>query len=567
MHNLHGCLRSATIFLIAASVLPACNLFTSKDGLEFIPVSNGNEYQFINEEGSILINPQFSKAGVHRDGLACVQMSGDEPLWGYIDTQGKYVVPSQYLRATSFSDGMAWTVPEGGPPTAINTTGGVVFSLQDAERARWFHEGLAAFSTLVEGEGARWGFVNKQGAVAIAPQFDAVGDFSEGRCAVRDASLDKWGYIDANGAFVITPQFDNGAAFRKGHAAVNSNGKWGLIDQAGTFMVNPQYDDAAWDGELLLVAQGDRWGWCDKEGTLLINPQFSAALGFNGTDMAPVRSGKLWGYTDREGKLVVNPQFDLALPFLGSTAMVRSGRQVGFIGTDGKFVINPQFKEYSTDILNTMAGAMPADLGEQLLEKEFTEVETDFFNLAAVETYLKGAVTPTGLGGITFATTLDEWTSKLKIDPATLNLRYREFRAPEDQAITRDASAGLTLFGKIYRTERRQEGWYTTSSYALDGSATPEAMRLVIKLNGRGRDHLLDLRSYAEGLFPGFTKDERRSRPDGSYGGFKSWMQGPAGEIVEIRSDRDSFTIDLYPGRGGEPGGDESTEEYEDGGW
>jgi hypothetical protein len=554
------------MLLIAASALPSCNLFTSKSGLEFIPVSNGNEYQFINEEGAILINPQFSQAGVHRDGLACVQMSGDEPLWGYIDTQGKYVVPSQYLHATSFSDGMAWVVPEGGPPTAINTTGGVVFSLQDSERARWFHDGLAAFSTLVEGEGARWGFVNKLGAVVIAPQFDAVGDFSEGRCAVRDAAMEKWGYIDVNGAFLITPQFDNAAPFRQGSAAVNSNGKWGLIDLAGTFTVNPQYDDAAWDGELLLVEQGDRWGWCDKEGTLLINPQFSAALGFNGTDMAPVRSGKLWGYSDREGKLVVNPQFELALPFLGSTAMVLSGRQVGFIGTDGKFVINPQYKAFSADVLNTMAGAIPSDLGIQQLNEEFTEVETDFFNLAAVETYLKDAVTPNGLGGIAFATTLDEWAERFKLDPATLNLRNREFKVV-DQPITRDAQASLTLFGKIYRTERRQEGWYTTSSYALDGSATPEAMRLEIKLNGRGRDHLLDLRSYAEGLFPGFTKDERRSRPDGSYGGFKSWMQGPAGEIVEIRSDRDSFTIDLYPGRGGEPGGDESTEEYEDGGW
>lgn len=566
MPNLTGSLRNAAMLLIAGSALTSCNLFTSKSGLEFIPVSNGNEFQFINEEGAILINPQFSKAGVHRDGLACVQMSGDDPLWGYIDEQGKYIVPSQYLHATSFSDGMAWVVPEGGPPTAINTAGGVVFSLQDAERARWFHDGLAAFSTLVEGEGARWGFVNKLGAVAIAPQFDAVGDFSEGRCAVRDAALDKWGYIDVNGAFLITPQFDDAAPFRQGSAAVNNNGKWGLIDLAGTFMVNPQYDDAAWDGELLLVAQGDRWGWCDKEGTLLINPQFSAALGFNGTDMAPVRSGKLWGYTDREGKLVVNPQFDLALPFLGSTAMVRSGRQVGFIGTDGKFVINPQFKEYSTDILNTMAGAMPADLGEQLLEKEFTEVETDFFNLAAVETYLKGAATPNGLGGISFATTLDEWAQQFKLDPATLNLRDREFKMA-DQPITRDAQASLTLYGKIYRTERRQEGWYTTSSYALDGSATPEAMRLKITLNGRGRDHLLDLRKYVEGLFTGFTKDERRSRPDGSYSGYKAWMQGPAGEIVEIRSDRDSFTIDLYPGRGGEPGGDESEEVYDGGGW
>jgi len=562
MFNPYSTLRSLTLLLLAGGTLSSCDMFTSKGGLEFIPVSSGNEFQYISNEGTILINPQFGQAGVHRDGLACVQMSGDKPLWGYIDTQGKYVVPSQFLRATSFSDGMAWTVSEGGSPTAINTTGAVVFSLQDAERARWFHDGLAAFSILVDGEGLRWGFVNKMGAVTIAPQFKSVGDFSDGRCAVHDAASDKWGYIDVNGAFIINAQFDNAAPYRRGYASVKSNGKWGLIDLAGTFTVNPQYDDAAWDGEFLLVKQSERWGWCNKEGTVVINPQFSAALGFNGMDMAPVRSGKLWGYTDRKGKLVVNPQFDLALPFMGSTAMVMSGRQVGFIATSGKFVINPQFKAFSPDILNSMPGAIPTDLGIQQLDEEFTDVLTDFFNVAAVETYLKSAVNTNGLGGISFSTTLDEWTQRFKRDPATMNLSKREHAVLDQHPVTRDAQAKLTLYGKIYRTERRQQGWYSATDHVLDGSATPEAMRLEIKLSGRGKDHLLDLRTYAEGLFPGFVKDERRSRPDGSYGGFKSWMQGPEGEIVEIRSDRNSFTIELFParrtGRGGRAEGESS---------
>ena len=66
----------------------------------------------------------------------------------------------------------------------------------------------------------RFGFVDKSGKIAINPQFDAAGRFSEG---LAEVSVGKQsGYVDKLGKLVINPQFDVAATFTDGLAAVKS---------------------------------------------------------------------------------------------------------------------------------------------------------------------------------------------------------------------------------------------------------------------------------------------------------------------------------------------------------
>ncbi len=334
----------ALIVLMFAS----CGGSKSKE-VKLIPVKSGKDFQYIDQEGKIVINPQFNQATVFRNGLALVQTNGENPKWGFIGEDGKFVIPATYKSATVFSEDLAWVVTDGSAPTAINNKGEIKITLQDAQSVCIFKGGLAAFS-VADTSGIKWGFVDNTGKVKITPQFTAVGYFNENLCAVANKD-GKWGYIDKDGKIVINNQFDRANEFINGKAVVTTEDKTGVIDAKGKYTINPQFHAMIPDGDLFVIEQDHKWGWCDKDGKIIINPQFTEAYPFGGKELAPVQSGENYGFIDKEGKIAINPQFQGALPFNGKLALVMSNKKIGFIDKDGKYVINPQFDDVSRDFM------------------------------------------------------------------------------------------------------------------------------------------------------------------------------------------------------------------------
>ena len=97
--------------------------------------------------------------------------------------------------------------------------------------------------------GGKWAYIDASGKLAVQPQFDEAGFFSEGLAPVCVGRCDfteggeyegKWGYIDASGKMVISPRFDGAQAFHVGLAAVfvgkrtlrEGDGKYGYIKSA-----------------------------------------------------------------------------------------------------------------------------------------------------------------------------------------------------------------------------------------------------------------------------------------------------------------------------------------------
>ena len=81
--------------------------------------------------------------------------------------------------------------------------------------------------------GAAWLFNDGLAAVnvsmAIKPQFDYVGAFSDGLALATLTPDGKSGYIDTTGRFVIEPQYDEAEDFSEGLAPVKKDGKWRFI--------------------------------------------------------------------------------------------------------------------------------------------------------------------------------------------------------------------------------------------------------------------------------------------------------------------------------------------------
>lgn len=481
--------------LLVVSFLSSCGGGgDSVSEVKLIPVSNGEDFQYIDREGKIVINPQFYQATVFRNGLALVKTTGDDRKWGFISEDGKYAITANYKYATIFSDDLAWVVSENAAPTAINNKGDIKVTLQDAETVNVFKEGLAAFS-VIDSSGMKWGFVDKEGKVKINSQFSNTGNFSNGKCAVENSD-GKWGYIDKEGKMLINYQFEKANEFVDGKAVVFSGRKAGLIDESGKYLINPQFSDMIDDGDKYLIEQDGKWGWCDKEGKITINPQFAEAYPFRGSKLAAVRSGKSWGYIDNDGKIVINPQFDEALPYNGKIALVVSGRQVGFIDDGGKYIINPQFDDVSKDLVMYMLNG----------SSEFESVETDFFNITSIV----NRININSPEGLSLSNKLSDVISKVKISENEFNKYSTEHMVINNEKITNDASIGFYVIANAYK--EISDGWYTKKVFNPD--AVVQGYGYVIRLFGKGYGKEKDVMDAIEKSFTGYKKDDAQSTDD-----------------------------------------------------
>jgi len=480
--------------VIFVTILFSCNFRRSQIAeLKLVPVFNGKEYQYVDRNGNIIINPQFSIATVFRDGLALVKTSNDNPKWGFISEDGKYVINAIYKRATVFSEGLAWVVSDDGPPTLINSKGAFQATLQNAESVRIFKEGLAAFSVIDTSGTVKWGFVDKSGQIKITPQFTEVSNFSDGRCAVQNSKL-KWGYIDDQGKIVINYQFDQASDFQNENAAVCLDRKFGLINADGKYVINPQFTTLQNDGNLFLINQDGKFGWCDKAGKLVINPQFDQAFPFNSNDLAPVKMGKNYGYVDKSGKIAINPQFDLAFPFNGSIGLVQSGSKIGFIDNAGRFIINPQFEvQNNEDLLNYLFNG----------ESYYNGIETDFFNITPIVTNIN-IVSPEGL---TLSSKFSDIVTKLQISQNSFNQYSNSSQVIYNRKITNDASLSFYVIGNAYRDV--PNGWYMRKEFNNNGVV--QGYAYLITLTGKGSGKAKQVKDQIEKTFQGFKLDSVQS--------------------------------------------------------
>ena len=527
-----------TLQLLAAIL--ATTIFSSCGGggdsifeVNLIPVKSGYEFQYIDKEGKIVINPQFNTATSFREGLALVETSGDEPKFGFITEDGKYAINAQYKEATVFSEGLAWAVAENSAPTAIDKKGEVKFTLQDAEKVRLFKNGLAAFSMVNEEGDEKWGFVDKTGKVFINPQFSYVSNYSEGKCGVINDE-GKWGFIDKEGKIVINHQFDEAGDFQNGKCVVASGNKEGVIDKEGKYIINPQFSSMQIDGDIFLVSQDDKYGWCDKDGKLIINPQFGHAFPFNGNKITAVQSGDSYGYIDRNGKIVINPQFDGAMPFNGKLSVVYSANKIGFIDKDGKYVINPQFDGISDDhLIYLLTGGT-----------EYSTVNTDYFNVGPI-TAILNFDSPEGF---TFSSTFEDVMKKYELDdlPSYKYSRYGpQYEVISSKKITNDASYNFYVYGssydKIIKTETKHDwngyGTYEETSYKFNGTKKPTSYGYSISLSGKGYGKGEAVISAIEGKLSGYKKDEERSDDDATY------YSNETKEIKLVKDSRNIFIV------------------------
>ncbi len=142
------------------------------------PVILGENAVFIDNKGNEKIASDFGGVGMFKSGLAPV-MDKDSGKWGYINIQGKLILPYNYDECRAFSDGLA--------TVKIND---------------------------------KWGYIDRTGKLIIEPTFDEAGDFINGI-----ASVNNDGVYSINKSGKLIAFFDGGDVYAGNHTDGVVNGK------------------------------------------------------------------------------------------------------------------------------------------------------------------------------------------------------------------------------------------------------------------------------------------------------------------------------------------------------
>ncbi len=218
---------------IAFTLKQADEVHIFSEGLAAFSVidTSGSKWGFVDDNGTIAINPQFSRCGIFSDGLCPVENS--EGKWGYVDKKGTLKIPYQFQSADKFENDMA-VVESGDKYGVIDDDGKFIinpqftFMVSDGDLFKVYQD-------------KKWGWCDDEGKFVINAQFETALNFGKADLAAVKTGKE-YGYVDREGKFVINPQFKEALPFVDGLAAIeNGNGEIGFIDKKGNFVINPQY--------------------------------------------------------------------------------------------------------------------------------------------------------------------------------------------------------------------------------------------------------------------------------------------------------------------------------------
>lgn len=372
-------MKKHLLFLLAtAALLTACSKHVLNQ--ELYPFRENGKWGYINQEGEIIVEPQFEDACDFVGEYAAVLLDTtmlksikefglgwQSPHWciidkrGHIQTKGNLQSPF-YGRITLTTDGYAIgshseddcleiTRIKDGVPFSISLLNGevdcndILFNtMEDLQR-----DGMLAYHDI---HTDLWGFLDAKGNPLIAPKYLRA-YHSNGRAWVQEPNK-RWSLIDTKGNVLYEAEY--GSFLGEGLSCVAIDDKFGFIDSTGTMTVKPKFYDLVdgFENGLLLakifVDNELKYALVDKTGKIVIGPYEQLSLSdspdglisFGVTDS----SGYKEGYLDMKGNVVISPRFYQASNFSEGLAWVSMSEDglYGYIDKTGEYVIQPTFE-------------------------------------------------------------------------------------------------------------------------------------------------------------------------------------------------------------------------------
>ncbi|MBN2520220.1 MAG: WG repeat-containing protein [Bacteroidales bacterium] len=266
--------------------------------------------------------------------------------WGFIDLQGRRVIPFYFDSVSDFKNGKAFVLFEKfyneipGTGNIIDISGNYLY-----DKVRDFSENKALFQK----EGL-FGYLDQNLNEIIPAQFDYASSFSEGFAVVAKEGL--WGCIDKNGKMVVPYKYRNIKNFNENMACIkNLNNKYGFINKNGQEVIPCKYDDAnSFNDERALVKLNNFWGYIDVNGKEQLSGKFIYLDAFN------FYNGKAYVSVEKDNYYIIDKNYNTVnkfLPFIPEFDL-GNGRYIGLalflkgiVDENGKNITPFQYSEIS----------------------------------------------------------------------------------------------------------------------------------------------------------------------------------------------------------------------------
>jgi hypothetical protein len=249
---------------------------------------------------------------------------------GFINTEGKQVVPMDYVDFTNYNSGLAYimdTLAKEGWRGYVDKNGDPKIELPNNIVGYKFSDGIAA----VGDSKPNIGFIDTTGTYVLPMIYDSPGIYSEGLIATSDDSFLGYVSIEEQG-FVIGPAFDIANPFKEGRAwvgSLDSKGKlrYALINKKGDYIKDFLFEDAMDFSEGFGVASlNGKYVFVDKDGEFPIDKYFSSAMPFiNGLAWVADKEEMTAGFINKKGDMVVS------VPMADKYMDLRLNREVSFM--------------------------------------------------------------------------------------------------------------------------------------------------------------------------------------------------------------------------------------------
>jgi hypothetical protein len=185
---------------------------------------------FLDTTGHVVFATTDTVEGPFGNGLVRTYKNGK---LGYLNKQGKLVIPYEYDKGYEFVDGRAHVI-KNNLSGFIDTTGKIIVPLMYDDLLH-FNCGRAAIK-----KDRKWGFINREGKLVIPMQYDRAYSFNEGYTFVSVER--KCWFIDTNGnkIYDINPNYEYPAyRYSDGNVQADFGSKKILIMKYGKEIVLP----------------------------------------------------------------------------------------------------------------------------------------------------------------------------------------------------------------------------------------------------------------------------------------------------------------------------------------
>jgi hypothetical protein len=316
-------------------------------------IENGLEF----EDGSQIWFEDYILHDFHED-LAVIF---DKNYCGYIDRNGKIVIPLAYEIAEEFSDGHAFT-SDLQNTFIIDKYANQFFLCDEVLLTTPFQSGISKVARVKEGGNYREeALVNTKGEFITPFEFKSIimapndllnvnDSFSEG--LVRISDCEHYGFLDSKGNLVIPPMYDKVSKFNSGLAAAVYDDHAGFINKENEFVIDPIYEDAAFAyNDLLFVKKDYYWGIINKEGEEVSGFIFDQ-FGYIKNGMLPVCINRKWSLMSLEHDFITPPRFRFPPLYHEGIIHFILDYMCGVRDREGNELISYHFNNWSTVGLN-----------------------------------------------------------------------------------------------------------------------------------------------------------------------------------------------------------------------